>query len=232
MNENKTPRAAALLPIAVFLVLYLGLGIVLEYVLKVKMGFYQIPIVVAFLVAILVACLQNRSISFDEKLVLMGQGIGDKNIVTMILIFLAAGIFVGVTGRSSAEAVAYFLLSIAPAKLAVAVLFVVACFVSMAMGTSVGTITLLTPIAAAVAKDSGFSLPLCVGVRHGRQPCSETTCPSSPTPPSPPAPPRACQMRDKFRANFRIALPAALATLAVILVLSALRVSVAHDPLR
>lgn len=125
MNENKTPRAAALLPIAVFLVLYLGLGIVLEYVLKVKMGFYQIPIVVAFLVAILVACLQNRSISFDEKLALMGQGIGDKNIVTMILIFLAAGIFVGVTGRSSAEAVAYFLLSIAPAKLAVAVLFVV-----------------------------------------------------------------------------------------------------------
>ena len=71
MNENKTPRAAALLPIAVFLVLYLGLGIVLEYVLKVKMGFYQIPIVVAFLVAILVACLQNRSISFDEKLAII-----------------------------------------------------------------------------------------------------------------------------------------------------------------
>ena len=110
MNEKKTPRAAALLPIAVFLVLYLGLGIVLEYVLKVKMGFYQIPIVVAFLVAILVACLQNRGTSFDEKLTLMGQGIGDKNIVTMILIFLAAGVFVGVTGRSSAEAVAYFLL--------------------------------------------------------------------------------------------------------------------------
>ena len=59
MNEKKTPRAAALLPIAVFLVLYLGLGIALEYVLKVEMGFYQIPIVVAFLVAILVACLQN-----------------------------------------------------------------------------------------------------------------------------------------------------------------------------
>ena len=73
--------------------LELGLGIVLEYVLKVEMGFYQIPIVVAFLVAILVACLQNRGVSFDEKLTLMGQGIGDRNIVTMILIFLAAGIF-------------------------------------------------------------------------------------------------------------------------------------------
>ena len=228
MNENKTPRAAALLPIAVFLVLYLGLGIVLEYVLKVKMGFYQIPIVVAFLVAILVACLQNRSISFDEKLALMGQGIGDKNIVTMILIFLAAGIFVGVTGRSSAEAVAYFLLSIAPAKLAVAVLFVVACFVSMAMGTSVGTITLLTPIAAAVAKDSGFSLPLCVASVMGGSMfgdnlsfISDTTIAACST--------QGCQMKDKFRANFKIALPAALATLAVIVVIS-LRVNVAQTP--
>ena len=228
MNEIKTPRAAALLPIAVFLVLYLGLGIVLEYVLKVKMGFYQIPIVVAFLVAILVACLQNRSISFDEKLALMGQGIGDKNIVTMILIFLAAGIFVGVTGRSSAEAVAYFLLSIAPAKLAVAVLFVVACFVSMAMGTSVGTITLLTPIAAAVAKDSGFSLPLCVASVMGGSMfgdnlsfISDTTIAACST--------QGCQMKDKFRTNFRIALPAALATLAVIVVIS-LRVNVAQTP--
>ena len=228
MNENKTPRAAALLPIAVFLVLYLGLGIVLEYVLKVEMGFYQIPIVVAFLVAILVACLQNRSISFDEKLALMGQGIGDKNIVTMILIFLVAGIFVGVTGRSSAEAVAYFLLSIAPAKLAVAVLFVVACFVSMAMGTSVGTITLLTPIAAAVAKDSGFSLPLCVASVMGGSMfgdnlsfISDTTIAACST--------QGCQMKDKFRANFKIALPAALATLALIVIIS-LQVNVAQTP--
>ena len=219
MNEKKTPRAVALLPIAVFLVLYLGLGIVLEYVLKVKMGFYQIPIVVAFMVSILVACLQNRSISFDEKLTLMGQGIGDKNIVTMILIFLAAGVFVGVTGRSSAEAVAYFLLSITPAKLAVAVLFVVACFVSMAMGTSVGTITLLTPIAAAVAKDSGFSLPLCVASVMGGSMfgdnlsfISDTTIAACST--------QGCQMKDKFRENFWIAFPAAVATLILILVLS------------
>ena len=66
------------------------------------MGFYNIPIVVAFLAAILVACLQNRSVPFEEKLALMGQGIGDKNIITMLLIFLAAGTFVGVVGRSSA----------------------------------------------------------------------------------------------------------------------------------
>ena len=86
--EKKPARAIALLPIGVFLVLYLGLGIVFEYVLKIKMGFYNIPIVVAFLAAILVACLQNRALPFDEKLEVMAKGVGDKNIMTMILIFL------------------------------------------------------------------------------------------------------------------------------------------------
>ena len=228
MNPKNTPRAVALLPIAVFLALYLGLGIVRGDVLKVEMGFDQIPIVVACLGAVLGACLQNRGVSFDEKLTLMGQGIGDRNIVTMILIFLAAGIFVGVTGRSSAEAVAYFLLSIAPAKLAVAVLFVVACFVSMAMGTSVGTITLLTPIAVAVSKDSGFSLPLCVASVMGGSMfgdnlsfISDTTIAACST--------QGCQMKDKFRANFKIALPAALAALALIVVIS-LQVDVTQTP--
>ena len=158
MNQKPKANPIALLPILVFLVLYLGLGIVYEYVLKIEMGFYQIPIVVAFLAAVLVACLQNRSTSFDEKLELMAQGVGDKNIMTMILIFLAAGCFVGVTGRSSAEAVAYFLLSVTPPRMAMLVMFVVSCFVSTAMGTSVGTITLLTPIAVEVAQATGYGV--------------------------------------------------------------------------
>ena len=161
-QHMKTGNPIALLPIGVFLVLYLGLGILFEYGLKIPMGFYNIPIVVAFLAALLVACVQNRSLSFDDKLVLMGKGVGDKNIMIMILIFMTAGIFVGVVGRSSAESVAYCLLSLIPARYAVAVLFVVACFVSLAMGTSVGTITLITPIALAVAGASDFSVPLCV----------------------------------------------------------------------
>ena len=99
----KKGNPAALLPIGIFLVLYLGLGILFEYVLKIPMGFYNIPIVVIFLIALLAACLQNRALSFDEKLGIMGKGIGDRNIVTMILIFMEAGIFVGVVGRSSAE---------------------------------------------------------------------------------------------------------------------------------
>ena len=215
----KKGNALALLPIGIFLILYLGLGILFEYILKIPMGFYNIPIVVVFLIALLVACLQNRSLSFDEKLSLMGKGIGDKNIVTMILIFMEAGIFVGVVGRSSAESVAYFTLSLIPARYAVAVLFVVSCFVSLAMGTSVGTITLITPIAAEIAKASGFPVALCAGSVMGGAMfgdnlsfISDTTIAACNG--------QGCEMKDKFRENVAIALPAALLTLILILVLS------------
>ena len=215
----KKGRAIALLPIAVFLVLYLGLGILFEYIMKIPMGFYNVPIVFAFLVAILVACLQNQKVSFEEKLGIMAQGLADKNIITMLLIFLTAGVFVGVVGRSSAESVAYFMLSIIPTRFSVAVLFGVACFVSLAMGTSVGTVTLLTPIAVAVAAASGFGLPLSVASVIGGSMfgdnlsfISDTTIAACNG--------QGCAMKDKFRENFWIALPAAVATLLLILILS------------
>ncbi len=215
--QKKNP--IALLPIGVFLVIYLGLGLLFEYGLKIPMGFYNIPIVIAFLVAILVACLQNKALSFDEKLTVMGQGVGDKNIITMLLIFLAAGAFVGVVGRSSAQSVAYFMLSMIPPQFAVAVLFVVACFVSTAMGTSVGTITLLTPIAVEVAQVSDYQVALCVGTIVGGAMfgdnlsfISDTTIAACNG--------QGCAMKDKFRGNFWIALPAAIATLVLILVLT------------
>lgn len=215
----KKNNPIALLPIGVFLVLYLGLGILFEYVLKIPMGFYNIPLVIAFMAAILVACLQNRALTFDDKLEVMAQGLADKNIITMILIFLTAGAFVGVVGRSSAESVAYFMLSLIPTRYAVAVLFVVACFVSTAMGTSVGTITLITPIAVAVSAASGFDQALCVGSVMGGAMfgdnlsfISDTTIAACNG--------QGCAMRDKFRENFGIAFPAALATLVLILALS------------
>ena len=216
MREGK---GIALLPIGVFLVLYLGLGILFEYVMEIPMGFYNVPIVVAFLAAILVACLQNRALNFDQKLEIMAQGVGDKNIITMLLIFLAAGSFVGVVGRSSAESVAYCMLSLIPARFSVAVLFIVGCFVSVAMGTSVGTITLLTPIAVAVSTASGFDLAFCVasvmgGAMFGDNMSfiSDTTIAACNG--------QGCEMKDKFRENFWIALPAAVVTLIFILVLS------------
>ena len=227
----KKSNAVALLPIFVFLVLYLGFGIVFEYVMKIPMGFYNIPIIAAFLVAILVACIQNRSVSFDKKLEIMAGGLADKNIITMILIFLTAGVFVGVAGRSSAESVAYFMLDIIPAKFAVAVLFVVSCFVSTAMGTSVGTITLIVPIAVAVSEASGFSVQLCIasvmgGAMFGDNLSfiSDTTIAACNG--------QGCAMKDKFKENFWIAFPAALVTLIIILILSFrtdIAGSVTHD---
>lgn len=215
----KKGNPIALLPIGVFLVLYLGLGILFEYILKIPMGFYNVPVVVAFMAAILAACLQNRKLKIDKKLEVMAQGLADKNIITMLLIFLTAGAFVGVTGRSGAESVAYFMLSVIPPRFAVAVLFVVACFVSTAMGTSVGTITLITPIAVAVSEASGFGMPLCVasvmgGAMFGDNLSfiSDTTIAACNG--------QGCDMRDKFRENFKIALPAAAVTLIIILILS------------
>lgn len=207
----------ALLPIAVFLVMYLGLGILFEYGMEIPMGFYNIPIVVSFLTALLVACLQNPGVKFEDKLQIMARGVGDKNIVTMILIFMTAGIFVGVVGRDSAESVAYFLLSVIPPRYAVLVMFLVSCFVSIAMGTSVGTITLIAPIAIAVSRGSGFDTPLCVaavmsGAMFGDNLSfiSDTTIAACNG--------QGCEMKDKFRANFGIALPAAVATLIIIFV--------------
>ena len=210
----------ALLSIGVFLAIYLGLGLFFEYGLKIPMGFYNVPIIIAFLAAILVACLQNRTLSFDRKLEIMGSGVGDKNIITMLLIFLTAGAFVGVVGRSSAQSMAYFMLSVIPARFAVPVLFLVACFVSTAMGTSVGTITLLTPIAVEVAQVSDFTAALCVGTVVGGAMfgdnlsfISDTTIAACNG--------QGCAMKDKFKGNFWIALPAALGTLLAVLLLTA-----------
>lgn len=220
MNQKEKNNLIKLLPIGVFVFLYLGLGILFEYILKIEMGFYNIPIVVIFLIALLVACIQNRHMSFDELIDVMASGVGDKNIITMILIFMAAGIFVGVVGRSSAESVAYFLLSIVPANLAVLVLFVVAAFVSLSMGSSVGTITLITPVAIAVSETSEFGMALCVGAVVGGAMfgdnlsfISDTTIAACNG--------QGCKMKDKFAENIYIALPAAIISAIIFFVKSA-----------
>lgn len=215
----KKSNPLALIPIGVFVVFYLSLGILFEYVMKIPMGFYSVPVIVAFLVALGVAVVQTKGIKSEKKFEIMGEGVGDKNIVTMLIIFLLAGIFVGVVGRSSAESVAYFMLSVTPPRFAVVVLFIISCFVSTAMGTSVGTITLITPIAVALSEGSGFSLPLCVGTVVGGAIfgdnlsfISDTTIAACNG--------QGCQMKDKFRTNLAVVLPAAALTLILILVMS------------
>ena len=165
MNQKKAnPRA--LLPILVFLILYLGSGIYFQYISpeEGRMGFYVISVVVAFGLALIIAFLQNRALSFNEKIHICAAGIGDDNIVIMLFIFLMAGAFSGLASAAGgAESTANLLLDIIPANMALPGMFVIACLISMAMGTSVGTITVLIPIAAAIAEGTGFSMPLVVG---------------------------------------------------------------------
>ena len=165
------------------------------------MGFYNVPIIIAFLVAILVACLQNRSVKFDQKLEIMAQGLADKNIITMLLIFPYRGSIRGCSGSKQCGERGIFHAVTDTGKVRSDGAFVVACFVSIAMGTSVGTITLIVPIAAAVSDASGFGLPLCIGSVMGGAMfgdnlsfISDTTIAACNG--------QGCQMKDKFVENF------------------------------
>lgn len=215
---EKKENGTALLPIVVFLVIYLGNGVYFEYVRPVdgEMGFYIMSVVVAFVIALIVALLQNRTVSFDEKIKICAKGIGDENITIMLFIFLVAGAFSGIAKEAGgAESTANLLLSILPAQFALPGLFLIACLISMAMGTSVGTITVLVPIAVNVATGSGLGIPMCVGTIVGGAMfgdnlsfVSDTTIAATKT--------QGVEMKDKFRMNFKIALPAALLTLAIL----------------
>ena len=223
-NEEtaKKPNGLALMPIVVFLALYLGTGIYFEYLhpLEGQMGFYIMSVVVAFSIALIVAFMQNRSLNFDQKIHVCARGIGDDNITIMLFIFLAAGAFGGIAQQAGgAASTANLLLSIIPGQFAIPGLFLIASLISMAMGTSVGTITILVPIAAKAAENGGLPLALCVGTVVGGAMfgdnlsfISDTTIAATKT--------QGVKMKDKFRTNFRIALPAALATLAILVVLS------------
>lgn len=222
--EAKRANFRALLPIAVFLVLYLGTGIWYEYISPVEgqPGFYIMSVVVAFILALMVAMLQNRSLNFDEKIRICAKGIGNENITIMLFIFLIAGAFGGIAKQAGgAKSTANMLLNIIPGNFAVPGLFIIACIISMSMGTSVGTITVLVPIAASVSESGGISLPLCVATVVGGGMfgdnlsfISDTTIAATRS--------QGVEMKDKFRANFRIAFPAALVTL-IILTAVALR---------
>ncbi len=205
---KKKNRVLALLPVFVFLLLFAGVGIISN-------DFYSMPAIVAFVVALLVGMLQNRSLSFNEKLNIISKGAGDVNIVTMILIFLMAGAFSGiVSAAGGAESTVNFGLSIIPPGLMVVGLFVIGCFISISMGTSMGTIAALAPIALGVADKTDFSVAMCIGAvvsgamfGDNLSMISDTTIAAVRT--------QGCQMKDKFKQNFLIVLPAAIITIAL-----------------
>lgn len=205
---NERGNGAALLPIGVFLVIFLGSGIITG-------DFYAMPAIVAFLIALMIAFLQNRGLSFEEKISVISKGVGDENIITMSLIFLSAGAFSGaVTAAGGVESTVNLGLSILPAKVAVVGLFVIGCFISVSMGTSMGTIAALAPIAVGISEKTGFSLAVCIGAvvcgamfGDNLSMISDTTIAAVKT--------QGCQMKDKFRENFFIVLPAAIITIVI-----------------
>ncbi len=220
MKISSNPKA--LLPIAVFLILYLGSGIYFEYISPAedRMGFYVMSVVVAFGLALIVAFLQNRKLSFEEKIKVCARGIGDDNIVIMLFVFLMAGAFSGLAKQAGgASATANLLLDVVPDGFVIPGLFIVACLISMAMGTSVGTISVIVPIAAEVSASTNISLPILVasvvgGAMFGDNlsVISDTTIAATRT--------QGVEMKDKFKMNIKIALPAAAVTLIILIIYS------------
>lgn len=176
------------------------------------------PAYVAFIIALFIAFLQNRSLSFDEKLKIVARGTGDVNIITMVLIFLVAGAFSGiVSAAGGVESTVNMGLSFLPANLMVVGLFVIGCFISLSMGTSVGTVTALAPIALGIATQTGFPVAVCAGATvcgamfgDNLSIISDTTIAAVRT--------QGCEMRDKFKQNFLIVLPAAIITIVLFLI--------------
>lgn len=210
MNNTPKGRAAALIPILVFLLVFLGSGIIMG-------DFYAMPAILAFLIALFVAFLQNRGLKFDEKIKVIASGVGDDNIITMCLIFLCAGAFSGaVKAAGGVESTVNLGLSVLPPSLAVVGIFVIGCFISVSMGTSMGTISALAPIAVGISEKTGFSMAICIsavvcGAMFGDNlsMISDTTIAAVKT--------QGCEMKDKFRENFFIVLPAALVTIGILL---------------
>jgi Na+/H+ antiporter NhaC len=208
MEKEKKGRAIALLPIGVFLIIFLGAGIVFK-------DFYAMPAIVAFLIALFVAFLQNKELSFNKKIEVIAKGVGEENIITMSLIFLCAGGFSGaVTAAGGVDSTVNLGLSLIPAHFAVAGLFLIGCFISVSMGTSMGTIAVLAPIAVGISEKTGFALSICIGAvvcgamfGDNLSMISDTTIAAVKT--------QGCEMKDKFKANFFIVLPAAIITVLI-----------------
>ena len=212
-QQNGKGNPMALLPIGVFLVIFIGTGVLMG-------DFYSMPAIVGFLIALFVAFLQNRKLNFNQKFAVVAKGVGDENIIIMCLIFLVAGGFSGaVSAAGGVESTVNLGLSILPGKIAVVGLFIIGCFISVSMGTSMGTIAVLAPIAVEISDKTGFALPVCIasvccGAMFGDNlsMISDTTIAAVRT--------QGCEMKDKFKANFFIVLPAAIITMGIFFVLT------------
>lgn len=207
-NSQTQPRVSGLLPVAILLALFLGVGIPFHEQVT-------LPAIVPFLAALGVAFLQCRHRAFPERLNVVARAMGQTDVMVMCLVFLLAGAFAGAAEAAGCvTSTVNFGLSVLPSWATVAGLFVIASFASTAMGTSVGTITAIAPIAVGIAEATGMGAPLCLGAvvcgamfGDNLSIISDTTIAATRT--------QGCDMRAKFRENLRLVLPAALITVAL-----------------
>ena len=202
----------ALSPLVVFLVFYLVFSILAH-------DFYSVPITVAFMVASAYSICLMRGMNLNERIKVYSKGAAHSNLLMMVWIFILAGAFAYSARQMGAiQATVDFFLFVFPSHLLLAGLFLAACFISLSVGTSVGTIVALVPIATGIAQETGVSLPMIVGTVVGGAYfgdnlsfISDTTIVATQT--------QGCCMSDKFRLNARIVVPAAVLVLFVYIVM-------------
>ena len=210
--KKQKGSALALLPLIVFVVSYLGMSLILD-------DFYAVSILVPGLLAAIVALFMNRKIGFEKSLEHFCKGAGNSNIILMCLIFILAGAFAKVASSMGAvESTVNLGLTVLPKGVLVAGVFVISGFIAISLGTSMGTIAAIVPIATAIAEKTTLSLPLIVGAVVGGAMfgdnlsiISDTTIAATRT--------QGCNMRDKFRMNFKVVLPAALISIVLYIIL-------------
>ena len=215
MDSKPKPSAKALIPFLIFIGLYLFTGFYLTYTGH-ELGFYAVNSPIFVIIGIISAFILFKG-SMNEKFDNLVKGCGDENIIIMCLIYILAGAFASVAAASgSIESTVNLGMSIIPSKYLVAGIFLMGAFISLSTGTSVGTIVTVGPLAVGLAEKSGISLALMIGSLVGGamfgdnlSVISDTTIAATRT--------QHVEMRDKFRMNFKIALPAAIITFLILL---------------
>ncbi|HLS54397.1 MAG TPA: Na+/H+ antiporter NhaC family protein [Tissierellaceae bacterium] len=205
MGKNNKGNAKGLLPLALFLLMFLGTAAITG-------DFYKMPVLVAFFIVSGVALAMNKNRSLTENVELFSKGAGHVDIMIMVIIFLLAGAFANVAREmGGVESVVNFGLSIIPTNLLIPGVFLICCFVSLSMGTSMGTIVAIAPIAKGIADKTAITYPIALGAvvsgamfGDNLSMISDTTIAAVRT--------QGVDMKDKFKFNFLLVLPAAIAT--------------------
>jgi Na+/H+ antiporter NhaC len=191
--------------------------------------FYKVPITVAFIISAISALTITRHLSLSERITHFSAGASDKNILLMIWIFILAGAFAqSAKSMGAIEATVNLTLYLLPDNLLLAGIFMAACFISLSVGTSVGTIVALTPVAVGIAEKTAVELPFMVAIVIGGaffgdnlSFISDTTIAATKT--------QECDMKDKFRVNSLIVMPAAI-FLFLYYIFAGIRISAAPQP--